>query len=618
MPVGKFKIGLIAQELTPHLTNNVIGDPRVGDQEWARREGMVAFAGYPLMVRDRLVGVMAMFAKTPLSESTLSALESVADVIAIGIERSKTGEALKESEAKFRQLVEQSVVGVYIIQDGAFKYVNPRFEEIFGYAASELDSPSKVRDLVHPDDWPIVKENIRRRIEGETSSLQYTFRGLRKDGGLIHVEAHGTATMYDGSPAIIGSLADITGRLKAQDELIRKVEEMAVLRKAKEQLEEVNRLKSEFLASMSHELRTPLNAVIGLSHVLAQEKFGPVNAKQAEYLTGINQSGEHLLALINDILDLSKIEAGKEALEEGFFSMADTLKSSFMLVKEKAMKHGIGLVSGIGSEVGLFWADERRVKQILFNLLSNAVKFTNPGGKVGVRASQDARSLIITVWDTGIGIPEDKKDLLFRPFQQLDSSLSRKHEGTGLGLALTRKLVEMHGGTITVESVEGVGSSFTVTLPVRKTREAETKKPAPLTAMQALAQVVQPYRGKIMVVEDNRLNMLLASDYLRASGFNVVEAVDGEAALELVRAERPDLILLDIQMPGMDGLDVTRRLKGDPATRDIPVIAMTALAMKGDEDMCLKGGCDGYIKKPVDLDEMIRVVTEHLNKRSGQ
>jgi CheY-like chemotaxis protein len=228
-----------------------------------------------------------------------------------------------------------------------------------------------------------------------------------------------------------------------------------------------------------------------------------------------------------------------------------------------------------------------------------------------MEAHKTDSGLSITVWDTGIGIPDDKKHLLFQPFQQLDSSLSRKHEGTGLGLVLTKKLVDMHGGSITFESKEGAGTSFTVNLPEMHLAEPGTQ--AEISEPEASGGTGLHVSGrKIMVVEDNRLNMVLAVDYLKLNDFEVIEASDGEQALLKVSSERPDLILMDIQMPGIDGLEVTRRLKQDPSTRAIPIIAMTALAMRGDENMCLNGGCDDYIRKPVNLDDMIATIEKRL------
>ena len=609
IPLGKSRVGAIGAKRESFLTNDVLGDP-LTDQNWATREGVTAFAGYPLIIENKLLGVMAMFAKAALPDPTLKALGSVADIIAVGIEGRKIETKLKESEKKFRNLVERSLTGVYIIQDGVFRYVNPRFAEIFEYDdPSLIDGVLSPQDIASPEDKAFVEENVRKCSSGDVKALNYIFRAITRSGRVIKVEVYDSNTVFDGSPAVIGTLMDITERIKAQGELIEREREMAMLQQAKKQVEEISRLKSEFLANMSHELRTPLNAVIGLSNILLDETFGPLIPKQAEYLKGINSSGEHLLSLINEILDLSKIEAGKEELECATFSLADTLKNSFLLVKEKAMKHRIELHSGISPEVGAFYGDERRVKQIVFNLLSNAIKFTEPGGEVGITAFAADGEVSITVWDTGIGIPEEKKNQLFQPFQQLDSSLSRKHEGTGLGLVLTRKLVEMHGGRIAFDSSEGKGSSFTVCLPLKEYARQDTK---PKAVNDRHRQMPLPISKTIMVVEDNELNMLLTSDFLRSKGFTVAEAMDGERALEMIKADAPDLILMDIQMPGIDGLEVAKRLKAAPATKRIPIIAMTALAMKGDEELCLRRGCDGYLKKPINLKEMLEVVNSHL------
>jgi PAS domain S-box-containing protein len=611
VPVGKFKIGLVAQERMPHLSNEVIGDPKVGDQEWAKREGMVAFAGHPLIVGERLVGVMAMFAKERISESTMSAFASLADVIAVGIERERSADALKESEEQFRNLVEQSLVGVYIIQDEIFRYVNPRFADIFGYTPEETMDIKTPRELVYPEDWPLVRENILKGESGE--ARHYSFRGLTKKGKIVHVEVHASQIIYLGKIARMGTLIDITETVIARDELVKKTQEAVILKQARMQSEEVNRLKSEFLANMSHELRTPLNAVIGLSQVLLEKTYGPLVVKQEDYLRGINQSGQHLIGLINEILDLSKIEAGKEQIELSDFSLMGLLNNSFIMIKEKALKNNIELVREIDSGVGMYRADERRIKQIIYNLLSNAVKFTNPGGKVGLKASRQDDGVTITVWDTGIGIPENKKHLLFQPFQLIDSSLSRRHEGTGLGLVLTKKLVELHHGRITVESTEGKGASFTVVLPLSG-EIAGRKQDDYKTVSEPLCPAGLIAGKKILVVEDNRLNMLLAVDYLKVRGAAAFEAFDGISALEKAYAENPDLILMDIQMPDMDGFEVLQKLRMDPGTSGIPVIAMTALAMKDDREKCLRGGFDDYISKPVNLGEMIDKVHALLMK----
>ena len=292
-------------------------------------------------------------------------------------ERKRVDNALKESEEKFRNLVEQSLVGVYIVQDGLFRYANPRFSAIMGYTADELIDVRGPKDIVYPEDWPLVEENIWRREAREIESQNYSFRVVTKDGEIVHVNVYTANTIYDGRLAGIGVLIDITETILARDELVKKTQEAVILKQARIQSEEVNRLKSEFLANMSHELRTPLNAVIGLSQVLIDKTYGTLVEKQEEYLLGINQSGQHLIGLINEILDLSKIEAGTEQLDLANFSLKNLLNNSFIMIKEKALKNNIEIIREIDSSIGMFHADERRIKQIIYNLLSNAVKFTN-------------------------------------------------------------------------------------------------------------------------------------------------------------------------------------------------------------------------------------------------
>ena len=405
--------------------------------------------------------------------------------------------------------------------------------------------------------------------------------------------------------------------------LARQVEERTrSLSQANAELAKAAKLKDEFLASMSHELRTPLNSVLGLSEALLEEIYGPLNEKQRGSLNSVTESGRHLLDLINDILDLSKIEAGKMKLEPDRFFVQDVCESSLRFVKEAAQKKRIALALKLGPGVEELCADERRVKQMLVNLLSNAVKFTPEGGRVGidVHAVADPAGIRFEVWDTGIGIAPENQAKLFRSFVQLDSSLSREYNGTGLGLALVRRMAELHGGHIGLESALGQGSRFSFFLP----DNAETKDDAIDEGTQFLvrsqvppavpAPAPAPEAPLILVADDSETNTLLLADYLERCGYRLIFAVNGREAVERAFADHPDLILMDVQMPEKDGLQAMQEIRANPAVAHTPMIALTALAMAGDRERCLAAGANDYLTKPVSLKGMVQTMTRLLDE----
>ena len=371
------------------------------------------------------------------------------------------------------------------------------------------------------------------------------------------------------------------------------------LEEKRRQLEEASRHKSAFLASMSHELRTPLNAIIGFSEVLLERLFGELNAKQEEYLQDILVSGRGLLQLINEILDLSKVEAGRMELELGSVFLPEVLQHAVTMVAERASRRGIALSLDVDPRIGLIEADEQKVKQVVVNLLSNAVKYSD-GGRVDVTARLVDGEVQVAVRDTGIGIAPEDRERIFEAFQQAAHGAIQKREGTGLGLTLSKRFVELHGGRIWLESEVGAGSTFTFALPVRRPGTTGGAIPPAVPAREPVrAEGAAP---TILLVEDNRYSIDLLTLYLEEAGFRVALAYDGEEGLALARRLRPAGILLDILLPRLDGWEFLARAKADPALADIPVIIVSMLDERG------KGfalGAAGYLVKPVSRDALV-------------
>ena len=389
-----------------------------------------------------------------------------------------------------------------------------------------------------------------------------------------------------------------------------------MLSDANRALTEASKAKSAFLANVSHELRTPLNSVIGFSELLTDPGFGDLSPRQREFLSDIRDSGEHLLALINDILDLSKIEAGKLDLNREAVDVAELVRESASMLRPQAAKKGLTLDVSVEAG-GRAHLDPRLVRQVLVNLLSNAVKFTPEHGRVDAAAVFEGDDLVLTVSDTGIGIPEDDQEKIFLEFYQVDGSYARKYEGTGLGLALVRRMMGLHNGTVSVTSRPEEGSRFTCVFPSCRVG-AGAARTAPVEAAASPSDVIpegapsSAFGGTVLVVEDNPVNRKLARNVLRSRGYRVLEADTGEEGIEIARRERPQLILMDLQLPGLDGMEATRRLKADPRTSAIPVVALSAHAQGVDEERARAAGCAGYIAKPIRLSRFPQQVRTFL------
>ena len=545
-----------------------------------------------------------------------------------GSQQDATVRALRASEARYRALVERVPAIIYInsfAEDSTEFYVNPYVERVLGFSQAEWAEGARLwlRQLHTEDRRRVLNGMAQSQDSGEPFVCDY--RLLARDGTVLWFHDEAVLVRDEtGTPLCFqGVMLDITERVRAleslQEEranLARRVEERtAELRAANADLARAARLKDEFLAAMSHELRTPLNAILGLSEALLEGVYGDQNERQMRSLQSIAESGRHLLDLINDILDVAKIEAGKLELQVGPVSIASICESSLGLVKQSARKKGLKLSSSLSDEDMQIEADARRLKQVLVNLLSNAVKFTPEGGQVGVQVTHDRQSKMIhfTVWDTGIGIADEDMEQLFQPFVQVDSSLSRRYNGTGLGLALVRRLAEMHGGTVSLESEVGVGSRFTVSLPAR--RPTESLDPQRSEVGSSSPPVLSSDRHiTVLLVEDNEANTLVVTDYLESKGYRITLARNGREAIEQVQQLHPDVVLMDIQMPEMDGLEAIRRIRADreQAVAETPIIVVSALAMSGDCDRCLEAGADAYLSKPLVLRQLAQEIEAQL------
>jgi len=366
---------------------------------------------------------------------------------------------------------------------------------------------------------------------------------------------------------------------------------------ANAQIAEISRLKSEFLANMSHELRTPLNAILGFSEILKDNLVELTREQRQECLENIHASGKHLLELVNDVLDLSKIEAGRMELAYDRFEVGSAVREVHNVIRSLSERRDIDLAIRVQPEELSVRADKSKFKQVLYNLLSNAIKFTATGGRVWVTARADGDDLVVDVGDTGVGIPHEHQARIFDEFYQLDNATTRQVEGTGLGLSLTRRLVALHGGEISLESEPGNGTVFTFRLP-----------------LEGLEAKNGHRHNRILLVEDNASNRELAKMVLAGNGYEVDVAFDGDEGLRKATSRVYDLVLMDIELPGMDGLTVTRMLRSDPKTASTPIVALTANAMKGSEQEALAAGCSGYISKPIEVASFVQRISGFIEK----
>ncbi|WP_271254941.1 PAS domain S-box protein [Pseudanabaena sp. Chao 1811] len=512
----------------------------------------------------------------------------------------QTAIALQESEQHLQTIVSQSSDGIVILnQQGRIIFANPAAEKIFNLHIGELKD---------------VELGIPITID-----RPFEMDFLTNKGKIKIAEVLVTQIEWDQQMSYLTSIRDITDRKQVEEQLLL----------ANTELIRATRLKDEFLANMSHELRTPLNAILGMAESLQDEILGELNDRQKKSIATIERSGYHLLELINDILDLAKIEAGKLELHTQNNSVQSICHDSLTFVKQIALKKNVQLITQIPSTPLSICVDELRIRQALINLLTNAVKFTPDGGSVTLAVTtihhienldETPQDFIdFSVIDTGIGIDQKDMGKLFQTFVQIDSDLNRKYTGTGLGLALVKRISELHHGKVMLESKINEGSKFTIRLPYDQNQndllqssllEAQS---ATLTPPLPLTPTELPTSQLILIVDDNEANISSMWDYLKSRGYRLIAAKDGEAAVGLANSEKPNLILMDIQMPKMDGLEAIRIIRTNPDLISTPIIALTALAMSGDRERCLQVGANEYLTKPVKLKHLSETIQKLLS-----
>ena len=595
----------------------VCGDVRLNAdfgpwRETANRFGIRSLIALPLRCSGTAVGALTIYAAEAdaFMPEERGLIEELAGDLAFGIEvrrreveRARAEAALRQSEKEFRTVFEAANDAIVITDlEGRILEINGVACRRLGYSREELLRMNASDIDGSPAGERVVDRGLVEMLEGQV------FEAItrRKDGSLVPVEISARGFEFKGKPAMLGVARDIEERKRTEVEGALRAAE---LERAWTEAQAANRAKSDFLTHMSHEMRTPLNGIVGMTGLLLD---AGLTGEPREHAETVRDCADTLLSLINSILDLSKIEAGRMQLECSAFDLVECLKEIGEIVAPAARAKGLGYAFDGGAAPRWVYGDAGRLRQIVLNLVGNAVKFTESGSVALRLASEAADSpqpiCRISVGDTGIGIPQEKLPLLFGKFAQVDSSLVRKYEGAGLGLAISQELARLMGGAIAVASEPGRGSEFTLTVPLAPCAPAAAG-PADASETVGPPPTLRPRARRVLLAEDNAVNLRLGVRLLEKLGCRVDSAGNGREAVEMAERFPYDLIFMDCRMPEMDGYEASRKIRSRPlnGTR-VPIVALTAHAVNGAREECLQAGMDDYVTKPVRPADLERVL----------
>ncbi len=616
LPMVLFKETINTLLLNKSIAVNVRKEKNQETKKFLEQLNSKSILFIPIFAKSKFYGIL-IFDDTvnerEWSLDEISSLEILAKNISYALERNINETIIQESEEKFRLLADNIPGVVYLSRnDESFSkiYLNDQVEKLTGYAKSEfIDGKKTFKDLVHPDEKDDILK-IQKEFIQQGKPFHFIYRIIKKNGDIAWIEEFGDAIHKDGEiTAIEGIFIDVTER---------KLSENAI--KDKEYAEAANRAKSEFLANMSHEIRTPLNGIIGFTELLMNTNLENI---QQKYMDTIHQSANTLMEVINNILDFSKIETGKIELSIEKYKLEDITNQVIDLVRYEAKQKELELYLNIDKNVPKYvWIDYIRLKQVLINLLSNAVKFTEKGSIIfSIKALEvlDEKNIVLSfsVKDTGIGIKTKNQTKIFEAFSQEDVSTTKRFGGTGLGLTISNQLLALMNSKLELQSKVGIGSEFAFSLEVKYTNEDKKNEAKVNKSSQINVTEIVSYETKtIIIVEDNKINMLLAKTLIQQilPNASIIEFTNGEELISQIANYKPDLILMDIQMPIMNGYEATKKIRVIDNFSTIPIIALTAGTVVGEKEKCIDAGMNDYIPKPIDKENLKNIISKWITK----